>query len=79
MTVTDQREQAIGELIGRVRAIEAREGVTRAALEAIKAELVGLATRGELFPHAHFQNTPGRPGTIYHLAEDADGRFALYG
>lgn len=79
MTATDQREQAVRELIGRVRAIEARQGVTRAALEAIKAELVGLATRSDLFPQAHFQNTPGRPGTIYHLAEDADGRFALYG
>jgi len=78
-TATDQREQAVRELIGRVRAIEAKEGVTRAALEAIKAELIGLAMRDELFPPAHFQNTPGRPGTIYHLAEDADGRFALYG
>ncbi len=79
MTATDQREQAVRELIGRVRAIEARQGVTRAALDAIKAELISLATRSELFPPAHFQNTPGRPGTIYHLAEDADGRFALYG
>ena len=78
-TATDQREQAVRDLIGRVRAIQANQGVTRAALDAIKAELVGLATRSELFPQAHFQNTPGRPGTIYHLAEDADGRFALYG
>lgn len=79
MTATDRREQAVRELIGRVRAIEARQGVNRAALEAIKAELIGLATRSELFPREHFRNTPGRPGTIYHLAEDADGRFALYG
>jgi len=79
MTSTDRRERAVRELIGRVRAIEAGQGVTRAALEAIKAELVGLATRSELFPPGHFQNTPGRPGTLYHLAEDSDGRFALYG
>jgi rhodanese-related sulfurtransferase/predicted metal-dependent enzyme (double-stranded beta helix superfamily) len=79
MTLQDQRAQAVGELIGRVRAIESREGVSRASLEGIKAELIALASRSELFPPAHFANAPGRAGTIYHLAEDADGRFALYG
>ncbi len=78
-TVQALRAQAVGELIGRVRAIEARDGVTRAALERIKAELIALASRTELFPSGHFANVPGRAGTIYHLAEDADGRFALYG
>jgi rhodanese-related sulfurtransferase/predicted metal-dependent enzyme (double-stranded beta helix superfamily) len=53
--------------------------VTRASLDAIKAELIALASRTELFPAAHFANVPGRAGTIYHLAEDRDGRFALYG
>ncbi len=79
MAIQEQRAQAVGELIGRVRAIEAREGVSRASLELIKAELIELASRSELFPAAHFANAPGRPGTIYHLAEDPDGRFALYG
>src|SRR5262245_7215148 len=77
--VQDQRRQAVSELIQRVRSIEAQEGVTRAAIEKIKAELIALASRTELFPPAHFANIPGRAGTIYHLAEDADGRFALYG
>jgi len=66
-------------MIGRVRAIEAGDGVTRAALEKIKAELTALASQAELFPPEHFANAPGRAGTIYHLAEDLDGRFALYG
>ena len=79
MAIQRQRAQAVGELIGRVRAIEAQQGVTRASLETIKRELVALASRAELFPPAHFANIPGRSGTIYHLAEDADGRFALYG
>ena len=79
MTVQHQRARAVGELIGRVRAIESRDGVTRASLDRIKAELIALASRNELFPPAHFANVPGRAGTIYHLAEDADGRFALYG
>ena len=78
-TVQEQRRLAVGELIARVRAIESGQGVTRASLERIKSELIALASRAELFPPAHFANQPGRPGTIYHLAEDADGRFALYG
>ncbi len=79
MSIHEQRAKAVGELIGRVRAIETREGVTRDSLEKIKHELIGLASRAELFPPTHFGNLPGRPGTIYHLAEDPDGRFALYG
>ena len=78
-TVQTLRAQAVGELIGRVKAIESAEGVTRASLDKIKAELIALASRTELFPPAHFANAPGRAGTIYHLAEDGDGRFALYG
>jgi len=79
MTLQEQRAQAVGDLIGRVRAIESKEGVSRASLDRIKAELIALASRSELFPEAHFANVPGRAGTIYHLAEDTDGRFALYG
>ena len=79
MMLQEQRGQAVGELIGRVRAIEAREGVNRTSLDKIKAELIALASRSELFPAPHFANFPGSAGTIYHLAEDPDGRFALYG
>ena len=79
MTLQEQRRQAVGDLIARVRAIEAQDGVTRASMDKIKAELISLASRSELFPPQHFANIPGRAGTIYHLAEDADGRFALYG
>ncbi len=78
-TVQERRARAVSQLIGRVRAIEAAEGVSRASLDKVRAALVELATRSELFPPAHFANPPGRHGTIYHLAEDPDGRFALYG
>jgi rhodanese-related sulfurtransferase/predicted metal-dependent enzyme (double-stranded beta helix superfamily) len=79
MAIAELRAQAVATLIGRVRAIETSEGASRASLEKIKAELIALASRAELFPPEHFANTPGRAGTIYHLAEDPDGRFALYG
>jgi len=79
MTIADQRAEAVRETIRAVRAIEAQYGPTREALDRIKPVLVDLATKTELFPPESFGNLPGRPGTIFHLAEDADGRFALYG
>lgn len=79
MTLQDERARAVGELIGRVRSIESTDGVSRASLDKIKGELIALASRTELFPAQHFANVPGSAGTIYHLAEDPDGRFALYG
>ncbi|HZB93186.1 MAG TPA: rhodanese-like domain-containing protein, partial [Stellaceae bacterium] len=52
--------------------------VTRATLDAIKPVLIELAARRALFPPEHFPFAPdGRP-RVYRLAEDGDGRFALY-
>ena len=79
MQIADQRAQAVRKTIETVRAIEAQHGVSRETLERIKPVLVGLASRTELFAAESFGNLPGRPGTLFHLAEDADGRFALYG
>src|SRR4051812_9674240 len=75
----DQRSRAVTEAIETVRTIEAEYGVTREALELIKPVLVGLASQTELFPQESFGNLQGRPGTLFHIAEDPDGRFALYG
>ena len=52
MMLQEERARAVGELVERVRAIETREGVTRASLDKIKAELIALASRSELFPAA---------------------------
>ena len=79
MQIADQRAQAVRETIETVRALEAEQGVTRETLERIKPVLVKLASRTELFAPESFGNLPGRPGTLFHLAEDPDGRFALYG
>jgi len=79
MTVTNERAAEAGRTIELARAIIARMGVTREALEAIKPALVALASRSELFPREHFRVAPGRTSSIYHLAEDEDGSFAMYG
>ncbi len=74
------RAAAVAATISRIKAIEASQGVTRAALEAIKAEMLALAAQEQLFPSAEFPPPPaGEKGARrYLMQEDADGRFALY-
>jgi len=73
----DRRAAAVNDVIERVREIEKRQGVTRAAMASIERELIQLASRTELFPKEQFAILPGKP-SIYRLAEDPDHRFALY-
>jgi predicted metal-dependent enzyme (double-stranded beta helix superfamily) len=78
--ITAARTAAIASTVGRIRSIEAAEGVTRPALEKIKAELLGLAAQEHLFPtHAFPPPAPGQKGSNrYLLHEDPGNRFALY-
>ena len=79
MSVAEARATAVAETIAAVRKIEADHGVTRAALEAIRAELIKLGDQTDLFPHAEY--TPpesGRNSQLYLLSEDDDHRFTLY-
>ena len=78
---TEARRQEIESTVGDIRAIEARDGVTRESLERIKARLLKLAARTDLFTLEDFATPqPGasRNSCLYRLAEDADHRFALY-
>ncbi|ANK80489.1 MAG: hypothetical protein TEF_06505 [Rhizobiales bacterium NRL2] len=81
MARSDARKQAVQEAVMRIRAIETAQGVTRRSLEDIKAVLVDLAAKRELFPLEDFP--PPAPGSkrnnaLYRLHEDDDNRFALY-
>jgi predicted metal-dependent enzyme (double-stranded beta helix superfamily) len=83
MNATDvkaARAAAVAATIDRIRGIEARQGVTRASLEAIKAEMLALAAQEHLFPSAEFAPPPAgqKGGQRYLLQEDEGGRFALY-
>lgn len=79
-TLKAQRREAIEESMLRVRAIEQAKGVNREALEEIKAVLIELAGRSELFPTSDFpvDRQVGGYNPFYRISEDEDHRFALY-
>jgi len=75
------RSRAIEAAVADIRDIEKREGVTRASLENIKARLIKLAARTDLFEPKDYP--PPEPeqkqrSRLYRLSEDANHRFALY-
>ncbi|WP_439549965.1 cysteine dioxygenase [Falsiroseomonas sp.] len=83
MNVTDAsaaRAAAVASTIDRIRAIEAEMGVTRPALEKIRAELMALAAQEHLFPSHVFPPPEGgaKGANRYLMQEDPDNRFALY-
>ncbi|HEY0420191.1 MAG TPA: cysteine dioxygenase family protein [Acetobacteraceae bacterium] len=83
MTASDvsaARTAAVAATIERIRAIEREQGVTRPALDAIRAEMLALAAQEHLFPSGAFPPPEdGAPGARrYLLQEDPDHRFALY-
>ena len=80
MDVKAARTAAVAAAVGRVREIESSMGVTRPALEAIRAELMNLAGQDHLFPSSEFPSPPnGEKGSNrYLLREEDNNRFALY-
>jgi predicted metal-dependent enzyme (double-stranded beta helix superfamily) len=75
-----RRAAAVATTRAHIKAIETARGVTRAALDDVKAEMLALAEHEELFPSTEFPPPPaGEKGARrYLLAEDPDGRFAMY-
>ncbi|MCW3475890.1 cysteine dioxygenase family protein [Limobrevibacterium gyesilva] len=78
--ISAARTAAVAATIERIRAIERAQGITRAALDAIKAEMLALAAQEQLFPSTEFPPPPNgdKGARRYLLQEDADNRFALY-
>ena len=72
------RFEAVTAFLNETRQIAHDFGVGEAALERMGQGLVALARRNELFPREHFPVEPGSLSTLYRLAEDVDGRFALF-
>ena len=81
MDRTEQRRRTVAEAVADIRAIEAREGVTREGLARIRERLITLAAQTELFGPDDFpppSTGDSRRSALYRLSEDADHRFALY-
>ena len=76
--VSGARAAAVAAFIARAREIAGGHAADKTPLAAIADELVALAGQAHLFPPAHFPVDAARPAAIYRLAEDPDGRFALF-
>ena len=75
------REQAIAEAMDDIRSIEAVNGTTREGVRAIRDRLVALTADRTLFSFDDFPpplEDNKLNSTLYRIAEDGDGRFALY-
>ncbi|MBM3395542.1 MAG: cysteine dioxygenase [Betaproteobacteria bacterium] len=75
------RGAAIADTVDHIRHIEQSSKLAPETLQRIKAELLRLAARTELFPLADFPppgEGSGTPSCLYRLSEDPDHRFALY-
>jgi predicted metal-dependent enzyme (double-stranded beta helix superfamily) len=72
-----ERERAIAACLDDVRAILADAGLNRPALERIKARLLALSARRNLFSLAQFPLRHAR-STMHVLAEDEGAGLALY-
>lgn len=76
-----ERRKAIEAAVADIRDIERRDGVNPASLQRIKARLIQLAARTDLFdPKDYPPPAPGQKlrSCLYRLSEDPDHRFALY-
>ncbi|WP_455287575.1 hypothetical protein [Cupriavidus necator] len=79
MSITQQRQAAVGDAIESIREIVARGGVTRDALAEVLTRVEDLAARSELWNEADFPPPdPGERQARYLIAEDADQTYALY-
>lgn len=77
--VAEARQKAVAETIRRIRRIEEGEGVSPATLEKIKAEMMKLADRKDLFPESDFPHPEGKEDhTRYLVHEEPNERFVLY-
>ena len=74
-----ERAQAVLAFIAEAKRLAPdRARATPDQLRQVAERLEALGRRRDLFPPEAFSVVPGRPASIYRLAEDVDGGYALY-
>lgn len=78
-SLQSERSRAVQTFIAEVRRVlPDPANASRAQLESAATPLRELAGHREWFSPESFATVPGRPATLYRLAEDRDGAYALY-
>ena len=77
MTTQNLRAAAVAQAVEKIRAIASTD-VGSELLKKIKPVVTDLASRRELFPPEQFPLGDRGAPRIYYLAQDPDGRFAVY-
>ena len=72
------RETVIENTMNDVKAIEARLGVTREGVEAMRDRLVQMASHSDLFSLDDYPPPSDAGSAMYRISQDDDDRFALY-
>ena len=78
MTTQDRRAGAVAQAVHKIRTLSSSTDISRDVLDRIKAVVVELASRSELFPPEQFPLGDRKQPRIYYLAQDPDGQFAVY-
>ena len=76
--IAQQRAQAVAAAMGDIRRIEAAGPLDRGRVEQFRSRLLELLAQRELFPGSDFAPPTEGGSFLYRIAEDEDGRFALY-
>lgn len=76
--IAQQRAQAVAAAMGDIRRIEAAGPLDRGRVEQFRSRLLELLAQRELFPASDFAPPTEGGSFLYRIAEDEDGRFALY-
>lgn len=75
--IQELRTRSVVDALERIRAVMSSEA-SRERLEQIKAIVIELASRTDLFPREQFPLGPGGVPLVYYLAQDPAGAFAIY-
>ena len=76
--VSARRARAVAEAMADIRRISSAGPLDRPRVEAFRERLLALLAQRDLFPASDFPAPTEGRGCLYRIAEDDDGRFALY-